>query len=405
MEVGLPVDVVRRDVAEGRVRLPGWGAVRSGLSAATPFVVVDAEGREVEPVSVFLRDLMLTDMSPLTGRSYAHDLLRWWRLLSLLEVSWDQATRSEVELLVGWMRSARNEQRYRRKPGAAPAGSMNPVSGKQSLRLGYAAATINHALSVLSSFYAFHASFGCGPVVNPVPIAAERRGRLAHRSPIEAQAEHRRAPLRQRQPSRRPRSLPDDRFDELFARMGCHRDRALLTLFVSTGARASELLGLHGRDIDWARQQVFVVSKGSRAREAVPTSPEGLRFLALYFDEHGTPALDEPVFRTRRGTSRPLTYSAARRVLQRANAVLGSDWTLHDLRHTLIERMTADPTLSLPEVMAVTRHRRVESLTPYMRPRIDDIFDKLQEHYAKPRPQTSYTPGYDADDVRTVFGG
>ena len=55
--------------------------------------------------------------------------------------------------------------------------------------------------------------------------------------------------------------------------------------------------------------------------------------------------------------------------------------------------------------MAVTRHRRVESLTPYLRPRIEDIFDKLQEHYARPRPETTYTAGYDADDVRTVFGG
>lgn len=30
-------------------------------------------------------------------------------------------------------------------------------------------ATINHALAVLASFYAFHAPFGRGPVMNPVP--------------------------------------------------------------------------------------------------------------------------------------------------------------------------------------------------------------------------------------------
>ena len=295
--------------------------------------MLDAGGVEVAPISSYLRDLTLADCSQLTVRSYAFDLLRWWRLLAAVGVSWDQATRAEVEVLVGWMRSARNDQRYRRRPGSPAAGSVNPVSGKQSLRLGYAPRTINHGLTVVSSFYAFHAVFGRGPVLNPVPTSKQRRDRLAHRSPIEAPVEHRRAPLRQRIGRQAPRAIPDDRFDELFAQMGSHRDRALLALFVSTGARAAELLGLRAEHVDWAGQRVFVVSKGTRAVEPVPASPQALRLLALSYDGHGTPANGEAVFRTVRGVSRPLTYSAARRVLQRANTILGSDWTLHDLRH------------------------------------------------------------------------
>jgi hypothetical protein len=58
-------------------------------------------------------------MSPLTCRSYAHDLLRWWRLLTALRVEWAEATAAEVAVLVGWLRSARNGQRQRRS-GAAP---------------------------------------------------------------------------------------------------------------------------------------------------------------------------------------------------------------------------------------------------------------------------------------------
>jgi integrase len=399
------MDQVRQELVEGRVGLPKSGSVVEGRSAVPPWVLLNEDGDEVEAVTSYLRDLTLSDCSQLTVRSYAFDLLRWWRLLSVVEVSWERATRSEVELLVGWMRSARNRQRYRRRPDSPAPGAVNPVSGKQALRLGYAPRTINHQLSVLSSFYAFHAVFGRGPVINPVPSTKQRRDRLAHRSPIEAQAEHRRAPLRQRVPAQNPRSIPDDRFDELFARMGNHRDRALLTLFVSTGARAAELLGLRGEHVDWAGQRVLVVSKGSRLLEPVPASPQALRFLALYYDEHGTPAHGEAVFRTVRGSSRALTYSAARRVLQRANAALGSDWSLHDLRHTLIERMTSDQSLTMPEVMAVTRHKRVESMTPYLRPRVEDMFDKLQQHYTKPRPQQTFTPGYEADDVATVFGG
>jgi hypothetical protein len=52
------------------------GAVRPGAAADLPYVVTDSTGDPVEPVSVFLRDLMLGDCRPATCRSYAHDLLR-----------------------------------------------------------------------------------------------------------------------------------------------------------------------------------------------------------------------------------------------------------------------------------------------------------------------------------------
>jgi hypothetical protein len=156
---------------------------------------------------------MLTDASPLTGRSYGHDLLRWWRLLSLVEVAWDKATRSEVELLVGWLRTARNPQRQRTDSTAAVAGTVNLGTGKQTLKAGNAPSTINHTLSVLSAFYNFHLRFGQGPLVNPVPVSAERRRALGHRSPIEAQAQHKRAPLRQKAADRTPRSIPDRLWD------------------------------------------------------------------------------------------------------------------------------------------------------------------------------------------------
>lgn len=183
---------MRLKLLEGRIGLPGIGAVRQNAAGLLPYAVVDESGREIGVFSVFLRDLVLTDMSPLTVRSYGNDLLRWWRVLQLIGVPWDQAGRLEVEVLGGWMRSAVNPQR--RGSGARV---MNPRTGKRPLAEGYAPATINHALAVLASFYAFHARFGLGPVVNPVPESAGRRARLAHRSPLEEAPGMRRAPLRQ----------------------------------------------------------------------------------------------------------------------------------------------------------------------------------------------------------------
>ena len=41
-----------------------------------------------------------------------------------------------------------------------------------------------------------------------------------------------------------PRSIPDQAFNELFAALTTNRDRALIAFYISTGARASELLGV-----------------------------------------------------------------------------------------------------------------------------------------------------------------
>jgi hypothetical protein len=40
-----------------------------------PFFAVNSDGEELREVSAYLRDLMLGDVSPLTCRSYAFDLL------------------------------------------------------------------------------------------------------------------------------------------------------------------------------------------------------------------------------------------------------------------------------------------------------------------------------------------
>lgn len=387
----------------GRVALPRVGAVRAGTPATLPWWVVDAAGREVEPVSRYLRDLALGDMSPATGRSYAHDLLRWFRLLWLVDVGWEQATEAEAVALVGWLRSAPNPQRRRTKT-AGQSGTANPRSGKPALSQGYAPSTIAHALTVVRSFYEFHAHFGRGPVVNPVPESRGRRARLAHRSPLEPAAPFRRARLRPKVPQRQPRAIPDSAWDELFAQMGCTRDRALLECFISSAARASELLGLRLEDIEWAVGKLWVTSKGTRRYEPVPASPQAFAYLAAYLEEAGLPEAGQPVWRTRRGAPRPLTYWALRQVLARANEALGMNYTLHDLRHTAATRMARDPALTMVEVQTILRHAHVTTTARYTVVGLEDLMDKLAEHYSRPPADRRWSPGYDSSDIEAVFG-
>ena len=86
------VEDMRRALAEGRRSVPAVGAVVRGETSELPFVVVDGDGEHLEPVDAYLRDLVLSDASPLTCRSYGFDLLRWYRLLWFLGIGWDRAT-------------------------------------------------------------------------------------------------------------------------------------------------------------------------------------------------------------------------------------------------------------------------------------------------------------------------
>jgi site-specific recombinase XerC len=151
---------------------------------------------------------------------------------------------------------------------------------------------------------------------------------------------------RPRLAQRIPRCIPDEMFNRVFAELGSHRDRALVALWVSTGARASELLGVCCGDVDPGQQLVTVIRKGTRAVQQLPASPDAFVWLRLYqsaLDEAVPTARDDPLWWTRRRPFRPLTYHAARAMFGRAAGALSANWTLHDLRHTAAYRMARDP--------------------------------------------------------------
>jgi len=125
------------------------------------------------------------------------------------------------------------------------------VTGKPSPGRTYAAATVAHSETVLLGFYELHRELGSGPMANPFPLARRRRGRPhAHHNPMEPFRNERSGLYRPKVPGRIPRMIPDDLFNELFACLGSHRDRALVAFWVSTGARAAELLGAAQEDAD-----------------------------------------------------------------------------------------------------------------------------------------------------------
>ena len=146
-----------------------------------------------------------------------------------------------------------------------------------------------HTETVLRGFYDFHLHAGSGPVINPFPLDRPRGGKRAHahHNPMERRRDERTGRYRPRVPARIPRSITDDEFNEIFARLPSHRDRALVAFYVSTGARASELLSVTQGRVDPGRRVIAVIRKGTGELQELPASSDAFVWLRLYEAQMG----------------------------------------------------------------------------------------------------------------------
>lgn len=384
-------DGTRRDLAA--VVVPTVGMLLATDDPWQPYRLLDDGGIVVESVAEYLKDLQASGRTAATQRSYGMDLLRWFRFLWAISMPWSQATRLEARefsrrlLLVDKPVLGRGTAALGPKRVAQAA---NAVTGKRPAGTKYAAATVAHSESVLRHFYDFHLDAGTGPMVNPFPLARGRRGRGAntHRSPMERSRAQRSGQFRPRLPEYAPRSIPDAKFNELFALLPSLRDRALVAFWVSTGARASELLGVRQGDVDPGQQLITVIRKGTRALQQLPVSPDAFVWLRLYqAHTHGLVAVgrDQPLWWTLRRPFRALTYDAARAMFTRANAALGANWTLHDLRHTAAYRMARDPEMPLTDVQWVLGHAHLSTTQIYTSAPVDDVIASIVAHHTRQR--------------------
>ena len=131
---------------------------------------------------------------------------------------------------------------------------------------------------------------------------------------------------RPRVPDRIPRSIPDSEFNEIFAGLPSHRDRALVAFYVSTGARASELLSATLAGVDPGRQLITVVRKGTREVQELPASPTRSRGCGSIRSSWRKliPKGGGSHCGGRCDPARPLTYHAAHRMFERVNARAGT---------------------------------------------------------------------------------
>ncbi|WP_241720649.1 tyrosine-type recombinase/integrase [Streptomyces lydicus] len=354
------------------------------------------------------------------------DLLRWWRFLWVLGVDWDRVTRAEARDFARWMQLAdkpvRVHWRLKRRGVTEPntpastrpvPGTPNPITGKPTPGKKFAPTTRAHAETVLRGFYDFHLDEGTGPIINPFPLDRSRRqGRAhAHHNPLEPFRGERTGRYRPRVPDRIPRRVPDEMFDQLFAALKYDRDHALPACWVSTGARADELLTTRQRDPLPGEQVIGVTRKGTRDYQQLPASVDAFVWLRLYQEEarrQGMPrGRREALWWTLRRPWRPLEYHAARAMFVRANKLLGSNWTLHDLRHTAAFRMAQDPLMPLVNVQWVLGHQSLSTTQRYLTPSREEVVRSVLAHFErrqqKPAPPPP-APGYNPESLSVLFG-
>ncbi|MEU0939842.1 site-specific integrase [Embleya sp. NPDC005971] len=253
--------------------------------------------------------------------------------------------------------------------------------------------------------------------VNPFPLARGRRTARAnaHHNPEKEHRKQRAGLYRPKIPKRIPRRIPDDKYAEVFAGLRSHRDRALLAFWLSTGARAEELLTSRQVDAVVGRQTIGVIRKGTHVYQELPATGDAFVWLRLYQEQSwrdGVPrGRTQPLWWTLRRPWRPLAYDAARMMFNRANELLGSNWTLHDLRHTATFRMLDDPTMSPVYVQHILGHRYLSTLDIYNNPSHDDVIVAGLAHHERQRrkrespPPAASPTAYNQDSLNNLFGG
>src|SRR5438477_12522745 len=105
------------------------------------YVVIDEAGVLVEPIVRYLKYLDCIGSARQTLRSYAYSLKHYWEYLTQQQLNWQQVTLDDLSRFVLWLK--------------LPSGSLkvlpaHPVPQARSNR------SINHALTVVQSFYDYY---------------------------------------------------------------------------------------------------------------------------------------------------------------------------------------------------------------------------------------------------------
>jgi site-specific recombinase XerD len=336
----------------------------------TSYRVCDARGVSAGSCNQFLTELSQHDCSVYTQRAYAIGLAHFFNWLRHAGGDPDHVTRQTFGSYIAEF--ARGS-----KQGAIASSSVKKARQPR---------TINHRISVLSSYFDY--CIRCdteddhGPWngrVNPAsgnPLADVPRHGMMGRD-LPQHAPHRDG-FRRRVPHVVPPRLDPADVQKLIDTASSWRDKAILTLLSRTGQRIgdwSTLAGRHGvlgmalDDIDRKRRTIAVRLKGARDEHRVPVTDDFWPLLDKYLstERQVSGAVNALWIAARKGHGKPLCYatfeSSLRYIARKAGVIVHP----HLFRHTLAQGVL-DTTGNIKVAQEILGHAHLSTTADlYMR--------------------------------------
>lgn len=279
-------------------------------------------------VEAFLAHLTAVERSPLTVRTYAHDLAVYFRFLAERGVAWDRVDLDVLSGYVLWLR--------------------RPAENVVLLDLDAArrdAVTVNRMCSAVSSLYAFHARLGVAVAERLVVrrrIARREFKPFLHHATKNKPAKT--SALTLRTTRRLPATLEPAQVQALLDACDRLRDRFLIALLYETGMRIGQALGLHHEDVRTWDRVVAVVPRADNANGARAKTRRthelavSAALCRLYGDymhaEYGEVDSRYVFVNLWAGkTGHAMSYGSVRRLVERLRARTGVGFHPHQLRH------------------------------------------------------------------------
>lgn len=325
--------------------------------SASPYRLVDADGREIEWVNRFLDMQQVRGLQPPSLRGYAHSLLhfvRWWSRQPGVDAMRLEARQFTEATLLDYVRDQWNEH-----PKPSPQ-------------------YINQRATMLRRLFRFFFD-------RDMPHAARVVRQQYWRTPLDyGRKRAALAELHVKVPQRVIVPLSSTEVARFWASFRTARDLAIVALMLLNGLRSREVLAMKLEDICLAECRLRVRGKGQRERW-MPLPPETIRVLECYLRTERPATTVTEAFVSLKGPARgrAMTSAGLRSLFRHHRSASETpNANAHRFRHTFASDMIRAG-VSLPALMRLMGHAYIQTTLLYIQLTPQDVLAEYARAVAK----------------------